>query len=127
MLVVREQNADPLQLTLWLLIGCAAVLGHVFPSLSEIQRRQRRRDQFGNCIGPVAVLHGLRDCGIWRLAGSCAFVALCFTGFDCGGSFVPSVFDHCDYFLRELGTVAIVAASVSGDTHVRTGGISSQG
>ena len=31
LLGLTKENASPLQLTLWLLVGCAAVLGHVFP------------------------------------------------------------------------------------------------
>ena len=64
-----EQNAGPLQLTLWLLVGCAAVLGHVFSIYLKFKGGKGVATSFGIALGlwPYYTICALFAIAIWSV------------------------------------------------------------
>lgn len=67
LLGLAERNAGPLPLALWLLVGCAAVLGHVFPIYLKFKGGKGVATSLGIVLGlwPYYTLCGIAAFGVW--------------------------------------------------------------
>lgn len=71
---IVNDNPAPLQLTLWLLVGCASVLGHIFPVYLNFKGGKGVATSLGLVLGlwPYYTICGFSAFLVW---GCCVFIS----------------------------------------------------
>ncbi|MBL7214255.1 MAG: glycerol-3-phosphate 1-O-acyltransferase PlsY [Phycisphaerae bacterium] len=114
-----SQDTGPLQLTLWLLVGCAAVLGHISPVYLKFKGGKGAATSLGIVLGlwPYYTVCGIAAFGVWlvlvllwryvSLASIAA--ALCFPVF-----LGLAILSFENWHLLQLWPLLLVATLMSG-------------
>jgi len=119
--LTQVANPTPGSVSLWLVVGCAAVLGHIFPIYLKFKGGKGVATSFGVALGLWPYYTTCAVIAITSMGGSCSNMAIYLAGLDDRFNCFSYRIDSCDSLNAQLGFCQSMAAACRGNCNTGNG------